>query len=444
MATVLLSVSACVPGARSAAARPADRAPQEVRTDLSALGQVTLVVWDQEVRGGQEKQITALNAAFQRRHPNIRVHRVARAFADLRDTSRLALTGEEPPDVLQVNNGRQDLGAFVRAGLLRPLTGEAAAYGWERRFPEQVLRLARYPDAGDQIGEGRLYGLPQTGELVGLFYNRTMLAELGLRPPRTWSEFDAALEAARRAGRLPIQFGNLDKMPGIHLLGFALHRFATPEDETALATGRPEASWSTPAAGAAARLLAEWVDRGYLTPGFAGVHPDDAWAAFGRGEGLFHVGGSWLVPELQAAMGDNVGFLLPPARDEGGAPARPVVTGGPGLPFAVSARTRHPDAAAAYLDFVTSPEAMAVLADTRILPAMPPSANRPADLFGDAVTAWETTAKSGVLVPYLDYATPTAYETIGDAVERLLAKATSVQAFLETLQADRDNDRGGR
>ncbi|SHG86878.1 ABC transporter substrate-binding protein [Streptoalloteichus hindustanus] len=442
LAVVPLSASSCVPGARSAAARPVDRAPHEVRTDPAALGDVTLVVWDQEVRGGQEKQITALNEAFHRRYPNITVRRVARSFADLRDTARLALTGDDPPDVLQVNNGRQDMGAFVRAGLLRPLTGEAAAYGWESRFPQQVLQLCRYPDAGDLLGEGRLHGLPQTGELVGIYYNRAILAELGLTPPRTWAEFDAALATAKRAGRLPIQFGNLDKSTGIHLLGLALHRFVRPEDETALATGRPGASWSTPATEAAARLLVEWVDRGYLPEGFAGVHSDDSWAAFGRGEGLFHVGGSWLVPDLSAAMGDNVGFMLPPSSD--GTTGRPVVTGGTGLPFAVSARSRHPDAAAAYLDFITSPEAMTVLARTRNLPATPPKADRPADLLGTVITGWENVTSSGVLVPYLDYATNTAYETIGDSVERLLAKAIPVPMFLEALQADRDADRGGR
>jgi raffinose/stachyose/melibiose transport system substrate-binding protein len=47
-------------------------------------------------------------------------------------------------------------------------------------------------------------------------------------------------------------------------------------------------------------------------------------------------------------------------------------------------------------------------------------------------------------VPYLDYATPNAYEVITGAVEQLLAKQLDVEAFLGKLQADLDSSRGGR
>ncbi|MET0133603.1 MAG: extracellular solute-binding protein [Kibdelosporangium sp.] len=434
--TAVLVLAACTPGADN---QPSSRPEGAVRTDAAALGDVTLTIWDQETREGQDKQITALNAQFQAKYPNIRINRVPRSFDDLRSTIKLGLTGNDAPDVAQVNNGKQDMGAFVKAGLLRPLAGYATAYQWSQRFPESVRELASYPDTGGSLGEGELYGLAQTGELVGIFYNKAKLAELGLRPPRTWDDFDAALARAKAAGQLPIQVGNLEKSAGPYLYSLALHRFGDAETESGLATGRADANWRTPAPGAAARAVVDWVDQGYLTTGFAGLKGDDSVAKFSTGEGLFHIDGTWILPTVHQAMGDNVGFLLPPA--EGG---KVSVTGGTGLPWAISSKSANPDAAAAYINFITTPEAMKVLADNGNLPVLDAGKQTASGARKEVFDAWQQASNSPGLVPYLDYATPNAYEVISGAVEQLMAKQLDVDAFLGKLQADLDASRGGR
>ncbi|MBV8931504.1 MAG: extracellular solute-binding protein [Kutzneria sp.] len=432
-------LSACTPGANSAAHRPTDRPAADVRTDVAAMGQVTLTVWDQEVRGGQDKQISTLNQRFHDRYPNVTINRISRSFDDLRNTVKLALTGNEPPDVVQVNNGKQDMGAFVRAGLLTPLDGYAEAYRWTGRFPESVRRLASYPDTGDSLGEGKLYGVQQTGELVGIYYNRAKLAQLGLTPPKTWEELDTALAKAHDAGQLPIQLGNLDKAAGAYLFSFAMHRFEDPATQTALATGRAGASWLTDPNRAAARQVLDWVARGYLTPGFAGLKGDDSWAAFAKGDGVFHIDGTWLMPDLREAMGDSVGFLLPPGR-----PGGPTVTGGTGLPWAVSGKTRNPDAAAAYLDFITSADAMKVIADNGNLPVVNTTDQSVTGLQRQVFDAWRQASTTPALVPYLDYATQNAYEVVTGSVEQLMSRQLDVDTFLGQLQADLDASHGGR
>ncbi|TCP54948.1 carbohydrate ABC transporter substrate-binding protein (CUT1 family) [Tamaricihabitans halophyticus] len=437
-ALALFVIPACAPGSDSASDRPEEKPASEVQTDPAELGDVTLTVWDQEVRGGQEEQITKLNKAFEREYPNIEINRVPRSFDDLRNTSKLGLTGNEAPDVLQVNNGKQDMGSFVEAGLLQPLDSYAEAYGWGERFSDSVLRLSKYPDSGDQIGEGKLYGLPQTAELVGIFYNKEKLAELDLEPPKTWREFDAALEKARSAGELPIQFGNLEKTPGIFLFSFAMHRFGDPQTESELALGAPGATWDTDANRKAARQLLDWADANYLTRGFSGVTEDDAWEKFASGTGVFHVSGTWLTADLQEAMGENVGFLLPPPNND-----QSSVTGGTGLPFAISAKSQNQDAAAAYIEFITSAEAMKVLAETGNLPVNEAGSQGAKGLQRQVFDAWQQTTGSESLVPYLDYATGSAFETITGGVEQLLSKQLEVPAFLEKLQKDLDSGSGG-
>ena len=165
------------------------------------LGEVTLTVWDQEVRGGQAAQMRELNKAFQAKYPNITLKRVSRSFDDLKTTLRLALCGNEPPDVVEANNGRSDMGAFVKAGQLLPLDAYAKAYGWNTATPSRCASTRRTAPTARPSAQGTLYGLPQVGEVVGIFYNAEKLTEAGVQPPTTWAEFESALAASRPRAR---------------------------------------------------------------------------------------------------------------------------------------------------------------------------------------------------------------------------------------------------
>src|SRR5690606_14293278 len=110
-------------------------------------------VWDQQVRGGQAESIEALNAAFEEKYPNITIDRQARSFEDLQRTLRLAIQGDEAPDVVQVNNNRSQMGAFVKRNLIRSLDSYAEAYGWDERIPESIQAYSSYSDDGTVFGE---------------------------------------------------------------------------------------------------------------------------------------------------------------------------------------------------------------------------------------------------------------------------------------------------
>jgi raffinose/stachyose/melibiose transport system substrate-binding protein len=426
-----LLAAACTPGSENAGAPPpADRA---VQTDIAALGPVTLTVWDQEVRGGQNEQMERLNAAFQERYPNVTIERVSRSFDDLATTLRLALSGNDAPDVVQANNGRADMGAFVAAGQLLPLRPWAEVYGWDQRYPESVRQYVSYTPDGKVFGEGEMYGLPQVGEVVGVYYNPAELQRLGIAVPGTWEEFEAALATAKAAGTTPLQLGNVEGWPALHVFGTLQNQLVAPEQITELAFGRKGASWVTPENTQAAQALTRWAQAGYFNEGVNGIDDNQAWQAFARGESPFLIGGTWYAADLEAAMGQNVRFMPPPP------PAgRPVsATGGTGLPFAITSASDAPDAAAAYLDFITNADAMAVLTETGNLPVVDTAAQTPPPgLSQDVFAAFAAVADGGKLLPYLDYATPTMGDTMGAALQDLLAGEQPPEAFLTTVEAD--------
>ena len=439
LGVVGLLVTACAPGddgddADSGAETPPASEPAEIDEE------VTLIVWDQEVRGGQNEVIEELNAAFMEENPNITIERVSRSFEDLQTTLPLALTGDDAPDVVQANNGRPIMGAFVEAGLLLPLDDYAAQYNWTERFPDSVRATASYSPDGVTFGEGSLYGLAQQGELVGVYYNRAKLDELGLEVPETWEDFLAAAEAATEAGEVALPFGNIDQWPGIHVYGAVMNRNVPTEDIRHLGFGTAGADWTSEDNMAAAEEIVSMVDAGLFNEGFNGADYDTVAAEFGEGNGVFLIAGTWLLPDLVAALGDDLGFMLPPPRE--GQPN--VATGATSLPFAITSAAENPDAAARYLDFLTSPEAMQLVTEKGLFPSVEAGSQQTqSQAQADVFAAWETVTADDGVVPYLDWATPTFYDTIAAAIQELLAGELEPDAFLQRLQDEYSSFVGG-
>jgi raffinose/stachyose/melibiose transport system substrate-binding protein len=439
LGVVGLLVTACAPGddgddADSGAETPPASEPAEIDEE------VTLIVWDQEVRGGQNEVIEELNAAFMEENPNITIERVSRSFEDLQTTLPLALSGDDAPDVVQANNGRPIMGAFVEAGLLLPLDDYAAQYGWTERFPDSVRATASYSPDGVTFGEGSLYGLAQQGELVGVYYNRAKLDELGLEVPETWEDFLAAAEAATDAGEVALPFGNIDQWPGIHVYGAVMNRNVPTEDIRHLGFGTAGGDWTSEENMAAAEEIVSMVDAGLFNEGFNGADYDAVAAEFGEGNGVFLIAGTWLLPDLVGALGDDLGFMLPPPGE--GQPN--VATGATSLPFAITSAAENPDAAALYLDFLTSSEAMQLVTEKGLFPSVEAGSQQTqSQAQADVFAAWETVTADDGVVPYLDWATPTFYDTIAAAIQELLAGELEPDAFLQRLQDEYSSFVGG-
>jgi len=322
---------------------------------------VTLLVWDQEVRGGQSAAITKLNEQFQKAHPDIKLNRVAKSFTDLQATLKLAASGPNPPDVIEVNNGYSSMGPLVKAGLLLPLNKYASKYGWNNRYSTGVLRMNKFTADASSFGTGNLYGLPMTGEVVGVFYNKAKLKQLGLKVPTTFQQFEQAVSKAQSAGQTAIQFGNLDKWPGIHEYEELMLQTVPKAWASDWIFGAKGGKLNFTSSGTlnAATKLQSWAKSGSFTDGYSGIGYDPAWADYGKGNGVFLITGSWLTADLKKALGKDLGFfLLPPPA------GRPLAAlGGEGLPWAISSKTKKADAAATYLNFLTSNSSMHVVTD---------------------------------------------------------------------------------
>jgi len=198
---------------------------------------------------------------------------------------------------------------------------------------------------------------------------------------------------------------------------------------------RPGASFATPQNAQAAGLIQQWARNGYFTPNFNGVGYDPAWQQFAKGKGPFLIGGTWLTADIADRSHGRIGFMLMPPLQSGAAPS---ALGGTSLPFAITSHSRHPQVAAAYLDFLTGRQAARVMSRTNNLAAVAGAEDvaAPDPLTGEVRAAWRRLIEDDGLVPYLDYTTPTAYDTLTQQLASLLAGTETPRGFVSRVERD--------
>ena len=414
----------------------ATEAPAEATEAPAAPEEVTLVVWDQFYRDVESEVMETLNAEFEAAHPGVKIERVVKTLDDLKVTLKLALAQEDGPDVAQVNQGRSDMGAMVQADLLLPLNDYAATYKWDERFSSSVASRNSFTPDGVTFGQGNLYGVSPTAEVVGVFYNKTLFEANGWTVPTTFDGFETLLAGIRDAGMIPIAFGSLDGWNAIHEFSAVQHLLVSLDYINNFVYGVNNVTFDTPENQEAARVMQDWVEKGYFSADFAGIGYDDSNKLFKAGvDGVMTITGSWLAGELVSDTDQEFGFFLLPANPD----QTRLAIGGVGIPFSIRKTSLKADLAAEYLDWMTSPRAAELWADAGMLPAMPLPEGYTAEgnpLFNDTLVAWNTINSENAVGHYIDWATPTFYDTIVAELQKLFGLVTTPEEFTAAVQAD--------
>ena len=441
--TVLLIATvaaACTPGG---SASQVSAPPAPVNTGVTETGPVTLTVWDQECCA-VSKVWDQLNAEFEAKYPNVTIERVNRDFGELKTLLKLSMSGPHGPDVVEANQGWPDMGGLVKSGLLLPLDNYAQAYGWNNRVSDNVMAVSRWSPDGKQFGTGNLYGFTTMGEIIGVYYNKQKLTDLGLTVPTTLAEFESDLQVAKDAGEIPIQFGNNDAFAGIHEYAVIQDQLVSKQTLTDLIFGTQGNAlrFDTPENTQAAQTLQDWATKGYFTPGFGGAGYQTVVNDFASGNGVFNITGNWIVGDIGADSKEFGFFLMPPVT--AGDP--PVSTGGAGFPISIAAGTEHADTAAAYIDWMTSDHASELLVPTGQLPLSKTetASIEPGTVLADVVDAARQVSEADGVVPYEDWATPTFYDTMTAAIQELMVNRISPEEFATKVQADYEDFQNSR
>lgn len=198
--------------------------------------------------------------------------------------------------------------------------------------------------------------------------------------------------------------------------------------------GGGDTKWTSPGFEKSAKTLQQWTKKGYFPSGPNGIGYDDAAKQFSHGQGAYLITGTWEAADIKKPMGNSLRMMLPPAP----AGQQQATTGGESLALSITQKSKHPNVAAAYINFLTSKHAAKVMADTGNLPAVP-GATSPKSKYAvdkDMFRDWKKINSVDGLVPYLDYSSPTFYDTITAALQELIGGSLSPKQFADKLQSD--------
>ncbi|MFE2280165.1 ABC transporter substrate-binding protein [Streptomyces sp. NPDC059454] len=175
---------------------------------------------------------------------------------------------------------------------------------------------------GGHVNE-RPFGVPVRGTRpVLLFYDKTLLADLGLRPPTDWTMLRRAAARLTKAGITPFALGGADPSTELMWLAYLVERLGGPEVFGRIQAG-DHTHWDHPAVLRAAREVTSLAEAGAFGDGFADVSYTDgsATARFARGRAAMHLMDSRehaaLVDRFPGFAGRRLGWLPFPAVEGG-------------------------------------------------------------------------------------------------------------------------------
>lgn len=396
--------------------------------EVAKLGSVTLNVWADQ---GEQTLLTRVVPAYEKQFPNVKVNVQYKSFNDLTATVVNAMNSSSAPDVAQGNQGWATDGALVKARLLRPMDDVADAYNWKAAAGAAISQL-QWSDDGKTFGSGTLYGMAPDNQMVGIFYNKTKLAKLGIAAPTSFADLEAALKKAKDGGEVPIELGNSDKATAMQAFSIVQGAMTKPAETVAWVTGKSGSTFANATNTKALDTWSTWTKAGYFPKGYDAVSPDDAAKKFAKGEGVFLFAGNWQAGTV--SDGKTFGFMAAPTGDSGSHAS----DGSFGLNWHISNKSKNTPAAIAFVGMINDPKNAGELVAVNRVPIAADGVTSTDPMFTDLVTASKEQLSSGGSLYWYDWATDTMFDTFTAKLQELMAGRTTAADMTAAVQKDWD------
>ena len=198
----------------------------------------------------------------------------------------------------------------------------------------------------------KTFCVPMASVIHGFIYNKDAFKELGIEVPKTEAEFFAALDKIKADGTyIPMAMGTNDQWEaatmGYNNIG--PNYWEGEKGRLALIAGTEkltDEAWVAPY-----RQLAKWKD--YLGDGFEAQTYPDSQNLFTLGRAAIYPAGSWEISGFRAQAGFEMGAFYPPVQAAGDSC---YISDHTDIGIGMNAKTAHPEAAKAFLNWVASPE----------------------------------------------------------------------------------------
>ncbi|MDO7868873.1 extracellular solute-binding protein [Nocardioides jiangxiensis] len=362
LAAVALVLSACGGGGTTAASSD---------TPDHASLKATLTWWDTSDPTNEGPAFKELIKRFNAEYPNVKINYQSVPFGEAQNKFKTAAeAGEGAPDILRAEVAW--VPEFAAAGHLYALDGS------------DVLTKNHYLDTAlsSDVYNGKTYGVPQVTDTLGLMYNKKLFKEAGItEAPATWADVKADAKLLKQKAHVD----------GIYLNsgGYFMLPFMYGEGGDLVDTDTKTIEVASKANKDGIRIAQDLVKSGAAPKPDANDSYGTMMTLFKEGKVGMVINGPWEVANISKdpKFGgfDNLGIAPVPAGSQGaGAPV-----GGHNYVVYSGMDEKKADAATAFLEFMTSPESEAFIADKL---GLLPTNEAAYDLIKDneRVTAWKS------------------------------------------------------
>ena len=386
----------------------------------------TLTIWHYENEDSAMGQAWAeAIEIFEDEHPDVTVEVEKQTFEQIQKNAKIVLTGDDVPDVMEYNKGNATAGQLAAQGLLRPLTDAAEADGWADKLSGSLQTTARY-DADGLMGSGDWYGVPNYGEFVGVYYNKTMFEDAGLEVPTTLDELEQVMQAFKDDGVTPLAEAGAEYPMGQLWYQLVLAN-ADRDLVDAYQLFDDDVDFHGPQMTAATETLDAWIDAGYIASDSAGLTAEDMGVSFMRGDYPMMVSGSWWFGRVAAEMQDDWGQFNFPGSD--------LRVGSSGNLWVVPTNADSPTLAEEFIDTTLRPEVQDVLAKTGGLPVAGDPAVIDDDRTRELTENFQAILDDDGLAFYPDWPVPGYYDVIVSQLQSLINRSKSPDEVLDGLES---------
>ncbi|MFJ9173748.1 ABC transporter substrate-binding protein [Streptomyces sp. NPDC102360] len=164
--------------------------------------------------------------------------------------------------------------------------------------------------------DGKVEVLPYEYNIEGIFYNKKLFSENGLKEPGTWSELTSTAGKLQSKGVQPFSASGEQGWPLTRLVSGYLYRSLGPNALKDVKDGK--AKLTDPQYVKAAQEIADLGTKGYFGKGIGSVDYDTSFNQFLTGKAAMFYMGSWALtniadPKQNQVGADNIGFMPFPA-----------------------------------------------------------------------------------------------------------------------------------
>ncbi|GIE36348.1 sugar ABC transporter substrate-binding protein [Actinoplanes italicus] len=385
----------------------------------------TLTLWHYE--GPNSAMGIAWNKAielFKASHPGVEVKFEEKGFEQIQQNAQMILNSDSAPDIMEYNKGNATAGLLSKQGLLTDISDEFGKRGWDSKLSASLQTTAKYDEDGI-MGSGKVFGVPNYGEFVTVYYNKKMFDQYKLAVPTTFDEFTKVMDTFVQNKVTPLAVGGAEYPAQQIFYELALSK-ADRKFVDDYQLYKNKVDFKGPQLTYGAQTFAEWVSKGYISKDSASIKAEDMGGSFTQGKFPILISGSWWYGRFADEIKDfEWGTFL--------FPGNTLHPGSSGNLWVVPEKSKAKALAYDFIDITMQPEVQALLGNSGGVPvaADPSAITDPKNK--ELVETFNKISTSDGLAFYPDWPAPGYYDVLVAGTQGLINGSKTPDAFLDEI-----------